>query len=136
MTDQTKTSADAASPVPLENEKKWKHWEENFANYARYHIGASGMPLSYVIRENDQPDNTGNHNDFVTEKIACALLTGEYYMAERTSVFNMIISFTAGQPSGDWIKSTLMYSDERRSMESLRRHFSGKGNATHNLAEA
>ena len=59
------------------------------------------MPLSYVIRENDQPDNTGNHPDFVTETVACALLTGEYYMADRTSVFNMILSFTTGQPLGD-----------------------------------
>ena len=57
-------------------------------------------------------------------------------MANRTSVFNMIVSFTTGQPSGDWIKSTLRYSDGRRSMEDLRRHFSGEGNATRNLAEA
>ena len=79
MADQTKKPADAASPGPPENEKQWKHWEENFANYARSHIGASGVPLSYVIRENDQPDNTGNHPDFVTETVACAPLTGEYY---------------------------------------------------------
>ena len=136
MADQTKTSADAASPGPLENEKQWKYWEEKFANYARSHIGASGVPLSYIIRENDQPDNTGNHPDFVTETVACAPLTGEYYMADRTSVFKMIVSFTTGQPSGDWIKSTLRYSDGRRSMEDLRRNFSGEGNATRNLVEA
>ena len=57
-------------------------------------------------------------------------------MADRTSVFNMIVSFTTGQPSGDWIKSTLRYSDKSQSMEYLRRHFSGEGNATRNLAEA
>ena len=93
------------------------------------------MPLSYVIRENDQPDNTGNNPDFVTEKVACIPLTGEYYMADRTSVFNMLVSFKTGQPSGDWIKYTLRYSDGRRSMEAPRRHFSGEGNATRNLAE-
>ena len=43
---QTKSSADEASPGPLENEKKCKHWEENFANYARSHIRANGVPLS------------------------------------------------------------------------------------------
>ena len=92
------------------------------------------MPLLYVIRENDQPDNTGNHPDFVTETVACAQLTGEYYMADRTSVFNMIVSFTTGQPSGYWIISTLRYYYGRRSMEALRRHFSGEDNATRNLA--
>ena len=57
-------------------------------------------------------------------------------MADRTSVFKMIVSFTTGQSSGDWIKSTLRYSDGRLSIEALRRHFSGEGNATCNLAEA
>ena len=94
------------------------------------------MPLSYVICENDQPDNTGNHHDFVTETVACAQLTGKYYMVDRTSVFNMSVSFTTGQPSGDWIKSTMRYYDGRQSMEALKRNFSGEGNATRNLAEA
>ena len=57
-------------------------------------------------------------------------------MADRTSVFKMIVSFTTGQPSDDWIKYTLRYSDGRRLMEALRRHFSGEGNATRNMAEA
>ena len=70
MADQTKTTADAASPGPLENKKQWKHCEEKIANYARSHIRASGVPLSYVIRENYQPDNTGNHPGFVTETVA------------------------------------------------------------------
>jgi len=136
MESQTKTSADAASPGPLENEKQWKHWEEKFVNYAKSHIGLNGVPLSYAIRESDQPDVNGTHADFVSETVACAPLTGEYYMADRTQVFNMLVSFTTGQPSGDWIKSTLKHSDGRRSMNALRRHFAGEGNATRNLAEA
>ena len=51
-------------------------------------------------------------------------------------MFNLIVSFTTGQPSGDWIKSTLCYSDGRRSMTALRTHFAGAGNATRNKAEA
>ena len=96
---------------------------EKFTNYSRSRNGASGVPLSYVICENDHPDNTGNHPDFVTKTVACAPLPVEYYMADRTSVFNMIVSFTTVQPSGDWIKYTLRYSDGRRSMEALRQAF-------------
>ena len=47
--DDTSTSADAASPGPLESERKWKQWEEKFLNYTRSHLGANGIPLSYVI---------------------------------------------------------------------------------------
>lgn len=133
---QTKTAAEAASPGPLESERKWKQWEEKFINYARAHLGANGIPLSYVVRENDAPNIGGTFPDFITQTIECAPLTGEFYEADRLSVFNMIVSFTIGQPSGDWIKATLRYSDGRRSMKALRDHFEGAGNASRNKADA
>ena len=136
LREQTKTSAEAASPGSLENEKQWKQWEEKFCNYARSHIGVLGVPLSYVIREDEEPDTETEFTDFVSRTIACAPLEGEYYTADRMSVFNMIVSFTTGQPSGDWIKSTLRFSDGRRSMTALRQHFAGEGNASRNMAEA
>ena len=136
MENQTKSSADAASPGPLENEKQWKHWEDFFSNYARSHIGANGVPLSYVIRENEKPDINGEHPNFINKTVACAPLEGEYYAADRMYVFNMVVSFTTGPPSGDWIKTTMKKSDGRRSMEALCRHFAGEDNATRNLAES
>lgn len=89
-----------------------------------------------MIREDDAPNIGGTFSDFITEIIECAPLTGEYYSADRQSVFNMLVAFTTGQPSGDWIKSTVRHSDGRRSMKQLRDHFSGEGNATRNIAEA
>ena len=133
---QLKTAADAASPGPLESERKWKTWEEKFENYCQAHIGAAGIPLSYVIRENDAPDTDGTYTDFLSKTIACAPLEGEYYQSDRLNVFNMLVSFTTGQPSGDWIKTTPRDSNGRRSMKALRDHFAGKGNATRNKAEA
>ena len=61
---------------------------------------------------------------------ACAPLSGESYMAERVTVFNMLVSFTTGHPSQNWIKSTLRFCDGRRSMKALRDHFEGEGNAS------
>ena len=127
---------DAADPGPLKTEKQWKEWEEKFSNYLRCHIGALGVPLSYVIRKNDNPDTNGNFTDFISCTIACAPLKGEYFNADKITVFNMIVSFTTGQPSGDWIKDTLKHSDGRRSMEALRTHFAGEGNASRTIADA
>ena len=72
MANLTKSSADAAYLVPLENEKQWKYWEEKFVNYTRSHIGANGVPLSYVIRENEEPDINGEHMEFINKTLACA----------------------------------------------------------------
>ena len=77
----------------------------------------------------------GEFNDFITQTIECApSLSGEYYKADSLTVFNMMVSFTTGQPSGDWIKNTIRYSNGRRSMQALRNHFAGEGNATRNLS--
>ena len=136
LKDQTTTTLSEASPGPLDNERKWKQWEEKFVNFTQTHMGSNGIPLSYVIRENDEPLVDEEYTNFVTQTIYCAPLEGEYYTADRMAVFNMIVSFTTGQPSGDWIKGTLRYSDGRRSMKALRNHFSGEGNASRRIAEA
>jgi len=90
MIGQTKTSVEATSPGPLQKEIQWKQWEEKFINYAKAHIGASGVPLSYVIQENDTPCTSITYPDFVSKTIVCAPLSGEFYDADKTTVFNMI----------------------------------------------
>ena len=136
LKEQSKTAAEAASPGPLESERKWKVWEEKFTNYLRAQIGANGIPLSYVIREEETPETGTTYPDFISETIARAPLNGEFYEADRMAVFNALISFTTDQPSGDWIKNTTKHNDGRRSMKALRNHFAGEGNASRNVAEA
>jgi hypothetical protein len=136
LSDSASITSKAADPGPLKSEKQWKEWEEKFINYLRCQVGADGVPLNYIIRSNDAPDTTTAHPDFVSKTIACAPLQGEYYDADKLAVFNMLVSFTTGQASGDWIKSTTRYTDGRRSMAALRAHFAGEGNATRNVAEA
>lgn len=132
----TKTATDAASPGPLEKEKQWKEWEEKFINYLRLHLGVNGGCLAYVIRENTEPDHGGNFPDFISECVACAPLNGPFYDADKLIVYNMIVSFTTGHASGDWIKKTAKYADGRKSMQALRNHYNDEGNASRNLAEA
>ena len=132
----TKTASDAASPGPLQKEKQWKEWEEKFVNYLRLHLGVNGVNLAYVIRENKDPDHGENFADFIAESIACAPLKGPFFDADKLTVFNMLVSFTTGHASGDWIKSTVKYSDGRKSMQALRAHYADEGNASRNLAEA
>ena len=138
MEKKANTHTEAADPGPLKSEKQWKEWEEKLVNYLRCQLGAFGVPLSYVIRGSDEPEvaDADAYPDFLTRTAAQCSLSGEYYNADKLTVFNLLVSFTTGQPSGDWIKSTLKYSDGRRSMKALRNHFSGEGNATRTIAEA
>ena len=104
--------------------------------YLRLHLGVNGVCLAYAIRENTEPDHDGDFSDFISECIACASLIGPFYDADKLTVFNMIISFTTGHASGDWIKKTAKHADGRKSMQTLRNHYNDEGNASRNLAEA
>ena len=75
------------------------------------HLGAGGVPLSYVICKADLLVPNATYPDFVTMTIACTPLAGEYYEADELTVFNMIIAFTPGNPSGDWVKATHHFAD-------------------------
>ena len=136
LKDQSSEKAKVASPGPLISESKWTEWEPKFSNYLSTLIGMNGIPLSYVIRENDAPDRTGPHTSFTEECIACAPLTGVAYESDCSSVHQSLVSFTTGKPSEHWIKSMQRFKDGRRSMIALRNHFSGEGNATRRIAEA
>ena len=74
MANQTKSLADAGSLGPSENEKQCKHWEETFVDYTRSHMGANGVPLSYIICDNEEPDINSEHPDFINKTVTCAPL--------------------------------------------------------------
>ena len=134
--DQLSTRAKESDPGPLKSEKEWKDWEQKFTNYAGCHFGSAGVPLSYVIRKNDEPSPSDKSLKFVARTIASAPLSGTAYEHDSLQVHEMLVNFTTGQPSHAWIKSVEKFEDGRRSMKALREHFEGKGNATRNLAEA
>ena len=54
-----------------------------FVNYTRTHIGAMGVPLSYVIREYDDPETDETYTDFITQTIHCAPLTSLSHSREE-----------------------------------------------------
>ena len=58
-----------------------------------------------MICDNEDQYINGEHPDFINKTVAFAPLEGEYYAADRMSVFNMVVSYTTGQPSVDWIKN-------------------------------
>ena len=125
-----------ASPGPLETESKWHEWEPAFENYLNSAYGVDGVPLAYVIRSNFLPDRTTTFNDFNEEAIACAPLSGPAFDADKRRVHQLMVSFTQGQMSEDWIKPVKRLKNGREDMERLRQHFSGEGNATRRIAVA
>ena len=53
---QFHTKDKEASMGPLESDNEWKDWYPKFTNDLSTLIGVNKIPLSYVVRENDNTD--------------------------------------------------------------------------------
>jgi hypothetical protein len=97
--DQADTVSKAADPGKLKDERKWPEWEPAFTTYLSTIPGVSGVPLSYVIREKEQPDPGTEYGSFNEQAIACAPLDGPTFQADARKVHQLIKSFLMRTPS-------------------------------------
>ena len=119
-------------PGTLKYDKEWVDWESKLINYRSIIFGVNSVPLSYVIRENNNPSIAGSriYDIFIDETIYCDPLTGTFYDTDKQSIHQKFLSFTTRQLLEDWIKLVARHNDGIRSMTDLRDDFSGEENAT------
>ena len=134
--DLVATNAKAVDPGKFKDERKWPEWEKAFTNYLAVIPGVSGIPLSYVIRKEDTPDDERTYESFNERMICRAPLAGQYFIADARRVHNLLLGFLQGENTESWIKSVARYQDGRRDMTALRRHYSGEGNSTRRISDA
>ena len=122
--EQVDTISKAADPGKFQDEKKWPDWEKAFVNYLSTIPGVRGVPLSYVVRENDTPDHeTDFGNDFTARLIACAPLNDSSFRADARKVHQLWMNFLVAESAEQWIKDLTPRVNGRRDMEALRNHY-------------
>jgi hypothetical protein len=134
--DQADTVSKAADPGKFKDERKWPEWEPAFVNYLSTLPGVTGIPLSYVVRELEEPDRAIDYASFNEKAIACAPLVGSTYQADATKVHQLLKSFLQSESAEQWIKPFAKAQDGRKDMEALRGHYSGEGNTSRRIAVA
>jgi hypothetical protein len=68
------TNTKAANPGKFRDESKWPELNKAFTNYLSVIPGVSGIPLSYVIRDDEEPDEDGMYLSFNERMISGAVL--------------------------------------------------------------
>ena len=130
------TNSKAADPGKFKDERKWPEWEKSFTNYLSVIPGVNGIPLSYVVREVEEPDDDTDYPTFNERIIGRAPLAGQYFVADARRVHQLLIGFLQGENTETWIRSIAKFQDGRRDMTALRRHYAGEGNSTRRIADA
>ena len=134
--DQSDTVSKAADPGKFKDERKWPEWEPAFVNYLSTIPGVNGVPLSYVIREKEDPDHSGVFESFNERAIACSKLEGSVFQADARKVHQLIKSFLQTETAEQWIKPLARRQSGRADMKALRDHYSGEGNTSRRIAVA
>ena len=128
--DQSDTVSKAADPGKFKDERKWPEWEPAFVNYLSTILGVMGVPLSYVVRENEAPDRDGTFESFNERAFACSPLFGASFQADARKVHQLLKSFLQTESAEQCIKPITRKQSGRLDMKSLRDHYSGEGNTS------
>ncbi len=108
-------------------------------NYLSTIQGQDGVPLSYIIRDNNEPDYEEEEEEDVNfEKlcVAAAPLEGAIFKNDACKVHQMIHEFVQGDTAETWIKPTAKKQNGRTSYMALKAHYGGKGNKSVRITEA
>ena len=129
----------AADPGKLKRQKEWTAWSRGLRNYLSTIHGQDGVPLSYVIRDEDDPDyaiEAEDDYDFEQLSIHCAPLTGLVFKTDARKVHQLIHGFVQGETAETWIKPKEKRQNGRLDFQALQAHYGGEGNKSVRIKEA
>ena len=99
--DQADIISKQAEPGKLKDERKRNDWNASMVNYLSTIQGSLGVPLSYVVRENDEPIPEG-HDNFIEKCVACAPLEGPIFEADSRRFHQVISANVQGEVAEQW----------------------------------
>ena len=103
---QVDTISKASDPGKFKDERKWPDLEPAFVNFLSMIPGSYHVPLSYVVREREDPDHDHDFgDDFVSEMIACAPLHGAHFRADSRRVHQLLKNYLVEETAEQWIKN-------------------------------
>ena len=84
--------ASAAKPEKLTKDTKWEDWAPSLLNYLCAIPGRDGVPIKYIVRNNELPDATPNV-EFINDYIMNVPLTGQAFTIDAAEVHTFIVNF-------------------------------------------
>jgi hypothetical protein len=128
-----------ADPGKLKKAGSWIAWSRGLRNYLSTMQGRDGVPLSYIIRENELPDYSLESVagfDFQSLSVDAAPLTGLNYTTDAKKVHQIIHGLVQGEIAETWIKPTERRQNGRVAFLALQSHYGGEGNKSVRIKEA
>ena len=135
-TEKAKTLSEAAKPEKFSKEMIWDDWSNTFINYIRSIPGRDGVPLQYIIRDNETADPTPNE-DFLDDYIMNAPLNGGSFIIDANEVHTHLINLIAHNEEAEaLVKIHETERNGRVDWIALKTHYEGQGIYANNITKA
>ena len=109
--------------VKLESAIQWERWEIELNSHLKMIIGANGIALSYVIRDNSTPDHS-NQGSWEEKARLAAPHSGSKYTMDKLAVHNIIArNISETSHAYTYIKPTIRQNDGRTDIVALKARY-------------
>lgn len=136
LADNMDTASKAADPGKLRTNTDWYTWSQGFINYLSTIPGCTGIPLSYVVREFDDPTDPEDTSDYLATLVLRAPLSGPVFMADRRQVHQLLTGKVLGESAEEWLRDHKRKNNGRLDFQALTNHFEGEGNVSRRISQA
>jgi hypothetical protein len=134
MSDNMETASKAADPGKRKTNTNWYTWSQGFINYLSTMPGCcTGIPLSYVARELEEPIDPEDNTDYLTTLVYRAPLRGPTYVADRRQVHQLLTGKVLGEQAEEWIRDDKTKQNGRIDFLNLQTHYEGEGNVSRRI---
>ena len=125
--DNATATQKATEPQLFTKNIMWDDWNQTFRHYVGNIPGHSGVPLTYVIRENPNPDPTPMGN-LLANYVAMAPLSGEAFEHDDLRLLGLINKYIVGNDVAEGaVKACNTTTSGRDAYIALKIHYEGEG---------
>lgn len=118
---------DPIKPTILKGDVKWIEWKPTLVNYLNRIPGRDGVPLSYIVRQNDLPDFTPRTN-FLDLYVYNAPHQGDAFHIDNAQVATIIQGLIVGNTQAETKIQTIPNLQDGRTMfQALDEYYLGVG---------
>ena len=119
--------ARTAKRKQFDSKMKWIDWRDSLVNFLRTQPGRNGVPLIYIIRDNDQPI-VQNNAQFLDDYVDQAPLNGSAFSADAGEVHTYLVNFiTENSTAENKILPFQSEKNRRTDYFALKDHYEGVG---------
>ena len=93
-----------SAPDDLKDPKHWRKFDGKFVKYLQKHLGEQGIPLTYLIRENETPKAAATYLSTENERFHTVPLEGDNYDKENAILMGLLKELLIEGPAWNHIK--------------------------------